>query len=454
MEISLSFKASDSLWQIWLATEKKSPNQIALVEVETEKTWTRAKLTKAVEEKCSQFDSNLKGEIVAFCIRNSPQWLITFLAIQKLQGIALPLDSALSAEAQIHTAQQLHAHWVVQNDGALRRIGTSKPLSFSACCIKTTSGTTGMLKPIFCKASHLLFDGIHILRTMKIKPTDRHLSLIPLGHSYGLGNLVMPLLLQGSSIVCISHFVPHQITSLIRKYQVTVLPSVPAIYKLMNQLEPLTKLPSLRLAISAGAPLSAEIATTFYQRYGVMIHNFYGSSETGGICYDRTGKASLTGRSVGKPLFGVTVQVKKNRHVIVRSRAVASGQSSGSHTSFQLADLGEWNRYGELRLIGRAGTIANIGGKKVHPSEVENFLRKLKGISDCWVTVSQDQRGSDYLAAAIESSKKQFEIESELAQMLPAWKFPKRYFIRPSLPRTQRGKLNIPLLKQWMNVEG
>ena len=60
--------------------------------------------------------------------------------------------------------------------------------------------------------------------------------------------------------------------------------------------------------ISAGAPLSAEVAQQFYRRYGIKIHNFYGSSETGGICYDRTGNATLSGRSVGKPLSGVMVR--------------------------------------------------------------------------------------------------------------------------------------------------
>ena len=46
--------------------------------------------------------------------------------------------------------------------------------------------------------------------------------------------------------------------------------------------------------ISAGALLlaAAKTARAFQARFGRKIHNFYGSSETGGIAYDRTGAAT------------------------------------------------------------------------------------------------------------------------------------------------------------------
>jgi len=102
---------------------------------------------------------------------------------------------------------------------------------------------------------------------------------------------------------------------------------------------------------------------------------------------------------------------------------------------------------GELKLIGRTGITANIGVKKVHPVEVENHIRKIIGVSDAWVTVMRDRRGDDFLAAAIETGRKQSEIESALGAELPVWKLPKRYRIQASLPRTDHGKLDIRQLK-------
>ena len=178
------------------------------------------------------------------------------------------------------------------------------------------------LKSVFCGAKHLLADGRQVVQTMKIKPSDRNLAVIPLGHSYGLGNLVMPLILQGTGVVCVPSFVPRQIFDLIERHHATVLPAVPAIFRALTGLNDVVKPSTLRLAISAGAPLSAEIARDFHGRFGMMIHNFYGSSETGGICYDRIGRATLEGRSVGKPMAGVKVTIQKDRHIAVSSPAV------------------------------------------------------------------------------------------------------------------------------------
>jgi acyl-coenzyme A synthetase/AMP-(fatty) acid ligase len=315
-------------------------------------------------------------------------------------------------------------------------------ISARGCCVKLTSGTTGEFKPVYCSPRHLIADGRQICRAMGIRPADRNLAIIPLGHSYGLGNLVMPLLLQGTAVVCAQTFVPRQILQLIEQHQVTVFPTVPAILHALAQLGGATKPPTLRLVISAGAPLSAEVAQQFYRRYGIKVHNFYGASETGGICYDRTGHATLGGRSVGKPLPGVTVRLRRDGRVTVSSPA-------GNAT---LPDRGEWNRYGELQLLGRVGQVANVGGKKVAPAEIERALRALRGVSDTWVTVLQDKRGNDFLAAAVETKRERAGIERELLQSLPAWKLPKIWLIVAALPRSDRGKLHTAELKARLNV--
>lgn len=278
---------------------------------------------------------------------------------------------------------------------------------------------------------------------MGIRRDDRNLAIIPLGHSYGLGNLVMPLLLQGTTVVCAKKFVPRQILRLIDEYQVTVLPTVPAILRALAQLEGAKKPSSLRLVISAGAPLTAEVAQQFQHRYGIKIHNFYGSSETGGICYDRTGIATLQGRSVGKPLAGVKVRILRDGRVAVNSPA-------GKAT---LPDLGKWNGYNELSLLGRIGEIANVGGKKIVPAELEGALRKLRGITDAWVTVLNDKRGNDYLAAAVETTRTRADIEQELLKTLPAWKLPKTWLIAPALFRSDRGKLHTTELRARLSVK-
>jgi acyl-coenzyme A synthetase/AMP-(fatty) acid ligase len=215
---------------------------------------------------------------------------------------------------------------------------------------------------------------------------------------------------------------------------------VPALFRVLAALPPGPGLAGLRTAISAGAVLAPEIARAFHARFGVKIHNFYGSSETGGISYDRTGEASLEGRSVGKPLRGVTITVRGGR-IRVAGAAVATPRGA-----WQLPDRGEWNKRGELVLLGRGGLGANIGGKKVHPLEIERALRAITGVSDAHVWL-EHRAGRDLLAAAVETRLTRARIEHALAAKIPAWKMPRHLVVAPELPRTARGKLDTARLK-------
>ena len=271
---------------------------------------------------------------------------------------------------------------------------------------------------------------------------DINLGVIPFGHSYGLGNLVMPLILQGTAIIAARDYVPRQLIEWAGRYRATVFPAVPALLRVLASLPAgQGNLDSLRTVISAGAMLTPAVAQAFFKRYGIKVHNFYGSSETGGICYDRSGQASLMGASVGKPFSGVSVTVKSGR-ITVESEAVAT--RSGR---WRLGDLGEWNPRGGLVLLGRVGQGANIGGKKVHPLEVERLIRALPGVADAVVWMEHTQ-GRDFLVAGAETAKREVEIKRALATQLPAWKLPKTLFVLREFPRTSRGKLDLAALKR------
>jgi len=428
------------LWKCW---EKLPADRVVLIDAVANKTWT----VKGLSEESLRFVEPLAsfraGERIAFRLPNGSEWIALFLAIQREGLVAVPLDGGLPKEGCFEIARRLKARALYLENRFVPL--EQKPLRIrKACCVKVTSGSDGIPNAVECTAENLIADGEQIIKTMKIRPADRNLAVIPLGHSYGLGNLVMPLLLQGTSIVYAAEFVPRQLGDWIERYRVTVFPGVPALFRVLAEMPPGISLAPLRTVISAGAVLHASVAQAFFQRFGLKIHNFYGSSETGGICYDRTGSASLSGRSVGKPLEGVSISLNKGR-VKVRSGAVAS--RSGQ---WLLNDIGQWNRYREIVLLGRHGQTANIGGKKVHPLEVERVLRSLPNVTDAAVWIQQIE-GRDYLAAGVETTLSQAKVESDLAAQLPAWKLPKGYIIAKKLPRTGRGKVDLSALRERIN---
>ena len=422
-----------NLWATWMRSAKKLGRVRVIFEASSGQEYTAEELTLRATALAPQLAGFRPGQRIAFQLPNGVEWLALFLALQRQGLAAMPLDGGLRLEGSLDLARRLKARALFTND-TWHDLNHRAPARRAIACIKVTSGTSEGPKAVGCTAGHLLADGRNIIATMGIRPRDRNLAAIPLGHSYGLGNLVMPLILQGTGLVCATSFLPRQLLDWMERYRVTVLPSVPAIFRVLSTLPPGQTPPALRTAISAGAMLSPEIAQAFHARFGVKIHNFYGSSETGGIAYDRTGRASWTGRSVGKPLAGVRVTIRTGR-VEVRSKAVAT--ASGREF---MPDWGEWNEQDELVLLGRMGHGANIGGKKVHPLEVERTLRSLTGVSDACVWLDH-RDGRDVLAAAVETNLTRAEVEHGLASKLPSWKLPKFYLLAVELPRTPRGKL-------------
>jgi long-chain acyl-CoA synthetase len=437
-------RPSGLLWQHWADFQTRLPDQVVLIEACHGKTWTASGLSEAALAFAARLSRYEPGDRIAFRLPNGAEWFALFLALQRAGLAAMPLDGGLPREGCVETSRRLGAR-ALYLDGKFHSLGKATPISRrnkNCSCVKITSGTGGLPKAIECRAEHLLADGRHIIETMGVRANDINLAAIPLSHSYGLGNLVLPLILQGTAVACASEYLPRQLLEWIDRYRVTVFPAVPALFRVLAALPAgQGNLDSLRTVISAGAVLTPAVAQAFFARYGRKIHNFYGSSETGGICYDRTGSASLTGRSVGKPLAGVTLTVKAGG-ITVTSPAVATRGGR-----WRLPDWGEWNGRGELALLGRGGHGANIGGKKVHPLEVERALRALPGVTDAAVWLWQSN-GRDLLAAGVETTRSSRDIEEALAARLPAWKLPKVCVVTREFPRTARGKLDLHALKR------
>lgn len=429
----------DSLWRSWTAVAASRGRKIAMIDAVSGETRTFQRLSGEAETLAGRIFAPAAGSLVACAAPNSFSWMTVFLGLQAAGAGILPLDPGTPAPRRHELAHALGASFFW--DGArLSPLGPRKKRTLAAC-VKMTSGSTGMPRALPCRAAHLLTDGKNILETMGIRRTDRNLGLIPFGHSYGLGNLVLPLILQGTVLAFAAEFVPAQILQWISRYRVTVFPSVPAVFRILAQSPGRRSLRPLRTAISAGAPLDQETADCFRARFGVKLHNFYGSSETGGICYDCQGIAA--GRSVGRPLKNVRVRVLRGGRVEVRSGAVVLRGGR-----YVLPDLGRWNGRGELCLLGRAGAAANIGGRKVLPAEVENVLRCVPKAGEARVMVLHNQ-GRDYLVAFVEAAcSRAAEFEMALRDALPAWKLPRRLIVRDRLPRNARGKLDVEALKR------
>lgn len=186
------------------------------------------------------------------------------------------------------------------------------------------------------------------------------------------------------------------------------------------------------------------------------MHSFYGSSETGGITYDRSGDAALTDGNVGTPLPGVRLMFERGvGRFTVSSPAVFTlgnrrrrADGNGVH---QPADLAALNANGELRLQGRRGRFVKIAGRRLDPGEVENVLKSLPGVRDAWVAAHPGR--ADALAAVVAGDVSGNELRLALRERLASWKIPKRVLALAAFPLTARGKVDGARLRELLAQE-
>jgi long-chain acyl-CoA synthetase len=244
---------------------------------------------------------------------------------------------------------------------------------------------------------------------MGVHPEDVNFGVIPFSHSYGFSNLITPLLFQGTGLICSTDRMPRAVYRHLQHSGTTVFPGTTALFQALGSLSSAYEPVSLRLCISAGAPLAPEISRQFHHRFGLKIHSFYGSSECGGIAYDRDDEAERPSGFVGSPLTGVeVVKISANR-IAVRGPNVGDGYFPASDLEildsgqFVPGDLVEWSDQG-MRLLGRVTEFVNVAGRKIHPSVVEEHLRKMPGVIDAIVFgIPSTNRNEDLVAYVVGS---------------------------------------------------
>ncbi|HTO02551.1 MAG TPA: class I adenylate-forming enzyme family protein [Opitutus sp.] len=437
--------APSSLLDVWTHTVRANPHAHVLIDAVTGREWTRSEIDAEAVAWRAHHGPMLNGQIVAVAEPNGPEWLRVFIGLLYCGAIIAPLDPGEPIESLKQTATGIGATFLWK-EGALETLAASRAKGRPRSrLIKLTSGSTGQPRALFFTDAEMLADGRQLCAAMGIREDDINLGLIPWGHSYGLGNLVMPLLLQGTAVVSGTAPLPHAIAAVIGQTKPTIFPAVPALLRaLADSTATAAQLASLRTVISAGAPLDPAIAQRFAEKFERKIHNFYGSSETGGISYDSSGDSAGLGRGVGRPIGGVKLEFGRGGRLTVSSAAVFTlgNRRPGSH---RMADIGRLTEEGELVLLGRSGRFVKIAGRRLNLAEVEHALKSLDGVRDALVVPHAER--ADTLAAVIASERVASEIRDALRTRLAPWKIPKKILILPAFPITARGKTDTRQLR-------
>ena len=422
------------MFQRFESLAAEAPGSPAIIEATSGRITTRGELLARALEVAAGIRA---GELVPLQLPNSVDFVATILAVMRKRAIAMLIDR----DASDVEVARITAHF-----------GRRPKLPDGARIIKLTSGSTGNPKGIVTTEENLLADCENICHSMGIGAEDVNFGAIPLSHSYGFSNLVTPLITQGTALVISNSYLPQTIIDFCNRHRCTVLPGIPMMFGHLVSAD--GNFETVRLFISAGAPLPAATSRHFRERFGKSIHSFYGCSECGGITYDREGAAVERG-SVGRAMEGVRLSANSAR-LVVHSPSAALGYLHDA-SSFEPFERGKFvtddlveMRDAEIILTGRVSELINIAGKKVNPREVEQVIVQIEGVRQVKVYGEPAGARGEVVAAAIVANPNvtREEVRAFCQERLSSHKVPRIVKLIDSMPVDDRGKVTRSALAE------
>lgn len=445
------------------------------------------------------------GDPVAVQLPNIPQFLISYFGILKAGGIVVPLNVLLTApEVAFHlgdsgarilivwegalpeaakgaAAVGLDQIYVVGQPGASgvgipfeRLMAVEVPRYEMAvreptdtAVIVYTSGTTG--RPKGAELTHLqLYMNADIPgRLFNVRSDDIVLTTLPLFHVFGLSSIMDVCVRFGCTMSLVPRFTSAAVLEAIQRDRITIFEGVPTMFAdvLSSPDAGSYDLSSLRIAISGGASIPAPVLDAFEERFGIVVLEGYGLTETASTTTFNVSVDERRAYSVGKPIWGTQTQVWDSRgrplppgpenvgEVVTRGLHVMKGYLHNPEATasaftgdwLHTGDLGYFDEDGFLFIVSRKKELIIRGGYNVYPSEIENVLLAHPAIAEAAVVGIPDERLGEEVMAVVITRSTETLAEAELTvycrERLAAYKCPRVFQFRSRLPKNTLGKV-------------
>lgn len=469
-----------------------------------------------------------KGDKIALCGRNSANWTATFLGVITYGAVAVPILHEFKADNVHNIVNHSEARmlfvgdqvWENFNEAAMPHLegiielknfdlvvsrsqrltyarehlneefGKRYPCRFRAenvsyrreepeelAVINYTSGTTGYSKGVMLPYRSIISNVVHIHKKVGLKPGDNVVSMLPLGHIFGLVFDFIYGVTVGAHLWFLTRMPsPKIIAESFAEIRPRVIACVPLIVekifkknilpKVDNKLgKLLLKLPIVSDKIKeqirtqamevfggnfieiviGGAPFNPEVEA-FLRKINFPYTIAYGMTEAAPlICHSRWDEIQYT--SCGKTVSNMETKVLSSDperipgELVCRGMNVMLGYYKNEEATAQAIDCNGWLHTGDMAIKDAEGNIFIKGrcknmlltasGQNIYPEEIEARLNNMPFVNESLVILAGDKlialvypdneeafaRGMDKkaLEAAIEVNR------TELNKMLPAY---------------------------------
>jgi long-chain acyl-CoA synthetase len=434
------------------------------------------------------------GDRVAIMLPNVPEFAVTYYGVLRAGGVVVPMNPLLKerevayyladsgarlifagsacAAAASDGAQHSQTRCLLVDDAFAGAVAGAQPAAEvvdrdpdDTAVILYTSGTTGRPKGAELTHANLASNVDAATDLFLAGPDDVIFGGLPLFHSFGQTCGLNTAVSVGACLTLVPRFHPDRVLEVLARDRVTVFEGVPTMYVALLAATGRDRydLSALRLCVSGGAALPVEVLRGFETAFGCVILEGYGLSETSPIASFNHPDRDRKPGSIGTPIRGVEMRVVDGDggdvpdgevgEIAVRGPNVMKGYWRRPDATAE-AIQGGWFRTGDLArvddegyffIVDRKKDLIIRGGYNVYPREVEEVLYEHPAVEEAAVVGVPDAGLGEEIGAAVVlrsgANATAAELQEFVKSQVAAYKYPRRVWFLPSLPKGPTGKV-------------
>jgi long-chain acyl-CoA synthetase len=323
-----------------------------------------------------------------------------------------------------------------------------------------TSGTTG--QPKGAELTHAnLTSNAEVMRTgiIRPRPDDVIFGGLPLFHAFGQTCTLNVAVASGTCLTLLPRFNAGQALRIFAGHRVTIFAGVPTMYvKLLAQPDRADyDVSALRMCISGGAAMPAEVLRGFEEAFGCQVLEGYGLSETSPVASFSHPDRKRKPGTIGTPIPGVQMRVVDKEggevpqgevgEIVIRGPNVMKGYWHRPKETaeairdgwFHTGDLGRTDEDGYFSIVGRKKDLIIRGGYNIYPREIEEVLYEHPAVAEAAVIGLPNPVLGEEVGAAVVlkpgATVTAGELRDYVKARVAAYKYPRHVWIAGALPK-------------------